>query len=86
MYTNIFLFLANQTIDDRLTIRALYYGPTTNSNSGNMGMWMETNPDGNIKYEKVKGDTTAKINWYPSTGFLVALIGLGCFVGSRFED
>ncbi len=78
------VFDVESTGPEQLRITALNYGQVQDPDGWYGGY--SVNQQGDTEFEAVAGDQTQKINWYPSTGFVVTLIGLFCFVGSRFED
>ena len=79
------VFDVESTAPEQLTITALNYGQVQDPDGWYSGGY-SVNQQGDTEFEAVAGDQTQKINWYPSTGFVVTLIGLFCFIGSRFED
>jgi len=76
----------NQTEMTRLYIDSSYYGNQRNA----VGWWysgnVATETDGFLDYTEVTTDSALGASWYPSTGFVVSILGFVCFVGSRFED
>jgi len=81
-----FTATANQTVDNRLSIESTYYGNQRNGNSWNYNGNVNTETDGFLDYTESMADRTLGASWYPSTGFVVSILGFVCFVGSRFED
>jgi len=71
----------------RLSFTAQEYGETQGFDSGS---WWNGGRDiilqGSTEYEPIYGDYTIKINWYPSVGFLVAIISLISFLGSFYRE
>ena len=79
---------ANQTDMNRLYIESTNYGNQRDSTGWDMSWpWQVSNDKhGYLDYTESEGDSKLGASWYPSTGFVISLIGLACFVGSRFED
>lgn len=70
----------------RLSFTAQEYGETAGIFNWNWNGDIENTVEGTTTYEPIYGDYTIKINWYPSVGFLVAIISLISFLGSFYRE